>query len=210
MKKISSLFARDPNNPRILTDAFHPNAAWVIASESIATRKWDDTAVLVRGGKLFARYDVKRGKVAPAGFEPAQDPDPNTGHHPGWIPAERPEDMWIRDAAEQTALLGTSNTSPTLQQRRESVNLLNDGTYEACGPKINSNPEGLPAHRLIRHGGFVLANVPRAKAGLVEFFREHDIEGVVWWRQEGDDACDKIKITAEALGVQRPWRREGK
>jgi len=203
MKKISSLFARDPSNPRILTDSFHSDAAWVVAGEGVATRKWDGTAVLVRNGKLFARYDVKRGKAVPAGFEPAQDPDPNTGHHPGWVPAERPEDMWIRDAAEK---LTASSATTTIRQRHEAVSLLDDGTYEACGPKINGNPEGLDGHRLIRHGRFVLANVPRDKAGLVEFFRAHPIEGVVWWRQEGDDACDKVKITADALGVEWPSR----
>jgi hypothetical protein len=191
VKKISALFARDPNNPRILTDAFHPDAAWVVAGEGVATRKWDGTAVLVRDGRLFSRYDVKRGKVAPAGFEPAQDPDPNTGHHPGWVPAERPEDKWI-----QAAAAGTIRATGTLD----------DGTYEACGPKINGNPEGIDEHRLIRHGRCVLAKVPCDKAGLVEFFAAHNIEGVVWWRQEHDDACDKIKITAEALGVQRPPR----
>ena len=187
MKKIASLFARDPSNPQILTDAFHPDAAWVVAGEGVATRKWDGTSVLVRGGKLFARYDVKRGKAVPAGFEPAQDPDPNTGHHPGWVPAERPEDKWIRAAAA-------------------AAELLEDGTYEACGPKINGNPEGLLEHHLIRHGRDVIDNVPRDKAGLVEFFRANNIEGVVWWRKHGDDTCDKIKITAEVLGVQRRLR----
>jgi hypothetical protein len=202
VKKISSLFARDPSNPRILTDDFHPDAAWVVAGEGIATRKWDGTAVLVRGGKLFARYDIKRGKVAPAGFEPAQDPDPNTGHHPGWVPAERPEDKWIREAAS-AARHRIRQKDPYWPYTDASVGVLDDGTYEACGPKINGNPEGLDDHRLIRHGRFVLAKVPRDKAGLVEFFRAHNIEGVVWWRQEGDDACDKVKITAEALGVER-------
>lgn len=184
MKKISSLFARDPNNPRILTDAYHLAAAWVVDGEGIATRKWDGTAVLVRGGRLFARYDVKRGKAAPAGFEAAQDPDPNTGHHPGWIPADRPEDKWIRAAAE-------------------AAGTLSDGTYEACGPKINGNPEQLTEHRLIRHGDDVLDAVPRDKAALVDFFRAHNIEGVVWWRVAGGLDCDKIKITGEALGVPR-------
>ncbi len=188
MKKICSLFARDPNNPRILTNTFHPDAAWVVAGEGVATRKWDGTAVLVRGGRLFARYDVKRGKIAPAGFEPAQDPDPNTGHHPGWLPAERPEDKWIRAAAESHKVVGQ----------------LDDGTYEACGPKINGNPEGLSEHRLIRHGRDMINAVPRDKVSLVEFFRAHNIEGIVWWLREGDDTCNKVKITGEALGVRRP------
>lgn len=187
MKKISSLFARDPSNPQILTDAFHPDAAWVVAGEGVATRKWDGTSVLVRDGRLFARYDVKHGKIAPANFEPAQDPDPNTGHHPGWVPAERPEDKWIRTAAD-------------------AAGVLEDGTYEACGPKIGGNPEGLTDHYLYRHGNLVLGGVPRDKAGLIAYFGGNDIEGIVWWRHKHDDACEKIKITGAALGVKRPVR----
>jgi hypothetical protein len=193
MQKISSLFARDPNNPRIITDTYHPNAAWVVAGEGVPTRKWDGTSVLVRGGRLFARYDVKHGKIAPADFEPAQDPDPNTGHHPGWVPAERPEDAWIRAAAEATAA-----AAPT--------GVLADGTYEACGPKIGGNPERLTVHWLYRHGDLVINDVPRDKAGLVNYFRTNDIEGVVWWQRKGDDTCEKIKITGKALGVRRPAR----
>ena len=187
MKKISSLFARDPNNPQVITDAYHPAAAWVVAGEGVATWKWDGMAVLVRGGQLYARYDAKHGKTPPPGFEPAQEPDPNTGHRPGWVPAVRPEDVWIRAAAEATGVL-------------------KDGTYEACGPKIGGNPEGLTEHRLIRHGSIVIYGVPRDKVGLIDYFRTNDIEGVVWWQCVGDDDCEKIKITGKALGVRRPAR----
>ncbi len=40
MKKIVSLFARDPNNPRILTDAFHPDAAWAWAQSMGVQHAW--------------------------------------------------------------------------------------------------------------------------------------------------------------------------
>ena len=85
MKKIPSLFARDPANPRVLSDAYHAAADWVVRGEGVATRKWDGTAVLVQGGAVYARYDVKAGRSAPLAFVPAQDPDPATGHHPGWV-----------------------------------------------------------------------------------------------------------------------------
>jgi hypothetical protein len=174
VKKIPSLFARDAANPRVLSDAYHAAADWVVRGEGVATRKWDGTSVLIRDSVVYARYDAKAGKAPPPGFFPAQDPDPITGHHPGWVPASRPEDRWIR------------------------------ATYEACGPKINVNPERLEAHRLIRHGAEILTEVPCDKAGLIEFFAARDIEGVVWWRVASDDACDKVKITGEALGVRRP------
>jgi hypothetical protein len=180
MKKISSLFVREGDR---LTSEYHPAATWVIAGEGVATRKWDGTAVRWADGQLWARYDAKRGKPLPPGFVPCQDPDPITGHHPGWVPATRPEDKWIRAAAAD---------SPW-----------QDGTYEACGPKIGGNAEGLDGHVLIRHGAEILDDVPRDWDGLRAYFAEHDIEGVVFWRDPNDIDCDKIKITGAALGVGR-------
>jgi hypothetical protein len=194
VKKIPSLFARDPSNPRVISDDYHPLADWVVRGEGVATRKWDGTAILIKGGQLYARFEAKHGKQPPPDFVPAQDPDPATGDQPGWVPAIRREDCWIREAYETTL------------QRHGS---LKEGTYEACGPKIAGNPEHLTEHQLIRHGSDVLdgmlsnIRVPRDKAGLIAFFSSNDIEGVVWWRQIGQDDCDKIKITGKALGVRR-------
>jgi hypothetical protein len=182
MKKISSLFARDAVNPQILTRDYHPAASWVVAGEGHATRKWDGTAARWADGQLWSRYDAKQGKPPPPGFVPSQDPDPNTGHHPGWVPATRPEDKWIRESAG-------SDPWP-------------DGTYEACGPRINGNPEGLTEHKLIRHGDSILTGVPITWDGLLGYFTAHNIEGVVWWRDLEDLDCDKIKITAAAMGLR--------
>lgn len=179
MKKIPSLFARDGER---LTDEIHPLAAWVVAGEGFATRKWDGTAVRWHDGQLWARYDAKRGKEPPPGFVECQEPDPITGHRPGWVLATRPEDKWLREAAKDAAW--------------------QPWTYEACGPKIGGNKERLEAHMLIRHGDNVLVDVPRDKAGLSAYFAEHDIEGVVWWRDASLD-CDKVKITGAVLGVKR-------
>ncbi len=182
MKKIPSLFARDAEGN--LTTEYHPRAVWVLAGEGTPTRKWDGTATRWRNGVLYARYDAKRGKTPPIDFEPCGEPDPITGHHPGWVPAVRPEDKWIRECAQDT--------------------VWQDGTYEACGPKIGGNPERLKSHALIRHGTDVLANVPIGQDQLRAFFTEHDIEGVVWWRDLNDPDCDKVKITGAALGIRRP------
>lgn len=52
----------------------------------------------LRAGKLYKRYDAKRGKPAPDGFEPADEPDAVTGHWPGWVPVDvvnpDPGDVW--------------------------------------------------------------------------------------------------------------------
>lgn len=183
MKKIPSLFGRDGAN---LTHDYHPLAQWVVDGEGIATRKWDGTAARWHDDQLWARYDAKRGKPLPAGFDACQDPDPITGHHPGWVPATRPEDKWIREAA--------------------GITTWQDGTYEACGPRIGANPERFNTHMLIRHGTHPLPDVPRDRDGLLAYFAAHDIEGVVWWRNIDDVHCDKVKITGAALGLKRNAR----
>lgn len=183
MKKIPSLFARDPSNPQIITREYHPLAAWVVAGEGVATRKYDGTATRWADGQLWARYDAKRGKPLPPGFVPCQEPDPNTGHHPGWVPATRPEDKWIRAAAGEQSW--------------------QDGTYEACGPRIGGNAENMTTHTLIRHGDCILRDAPIDYDSLVAYFEENDIEGIVWWRDPNDINCDKVKITGASLGVPR-------
>lgn len=105
MKKIPSLFARDGAE---LTTDYNPLASWVVSGDGTATRKWDGTAARWHAGQLWARYDAKRGKPLPPGFDACQDPDPITGHHPGWVPASRPEDKWIRSAAESSPWQGYS------------------------------------------------------------------------------------------------------
>lgn len=187
MKKIPSLFKRDGE---VLTTEFNPAAAWVIAGLGVATRKWDGTAVLVRDGKLHARYDAKHGKPPPPDFIPCQDPDPITGHWPGWVPATRPEDKWIREAHAVTLKSGP----------------LNDWTFEACGPKIGGNPERFQSHLLIAHGLWPIEDAPRDYAGLRSFFETRDIEGVVWWRDPEDFNCEKVKITGAALGIKRVYK----
>jgi hypothetical protein len=178
VKKIISLFARNYGGDNLVRDEIVPGAEWVIAGEGVATRKWDGTCCLMRGGKLYKRYDAKRGKTPPPGFEPAQDYDPITGHMPGWIAVgDGPEDKWHRSV---------------------TVTGLPDGTYELCGPKVNGNPEGLEAHVLIRHGDCHV-EAPRYYAGLRAFLSGGGIEGVVWHHPDGR----MVKIKACDFGVER-------
>lgn len=168
----------------LVRDELIPGAEWVVAGEGIATRKFDGTCCMVRDGKLFKRYDVKKGKPVPAGFEPAQDPDDVTGHWPGWLPVGNgPEDNWHREAWE---------ASGTLQ----------DGTYELCGPKIQKNPEGYDKHVLIRHGVEVLEDCPRSYNQLREYLSKLNIEGVVWHHPDGR----MVKIKAKDFGLKiKSW-----
>jgi hypothetical protein len=183
MKKIVSLFQRNYEGNRQVRDEVVPGAEWVLNGEGIATRKWDGTCTKVEVGKLYKRYDAKGGKQAPYGFVPTQDPDPITGHWPGWIEVGNgSEDKWFREAV---------GGNP------DKVDLPN-GTYELVGPKIQGNPEGLEAHKLIPHDKEVL-NAPRTFDALRAWFADKDIEGVVWHRDNGD----MVKIKKKDFGLKR-------
>jgi hypothetical protein len=173
MKKIPSVFVRPvvhgKPQPHVI-DQVTPGCEWVVNGEGVASRKWDGTACLVEGGRLYKRYDAKHGKVPPPGWHPAQDPDPNTGHWPGWMAVDMydPADRWHVEA--WIARGG----------RR-----LEDGTYELCGPRIGANPDGFETHVFQRHGNRVFSLAPRTFAGLREWLGGLDIEGVVFAHPDG-------------------------
>lgn len=192
MKKIISLFQRNYDGDRLVRDEVVPGAEWVLAGQGVATPKWDGSCVLVRDGKPFKRYDLKRGKKAPAGFEPAQDPDPKTGNQPGWVPVDEsnPADKWF-----WAAWLETDNAE--------------DGTYEACGPHFGGgdhggvNPEGLRRDVLIRHGhGELPQPVPLTFSGLRDYLSRTDVEGIVWHHPDGQ----MVKVKAKDFGLKRDTR----
>lgn len=179
MKKIISLFQRNYDGDRLVRDETVPGAEWVVAGEGVATRKWDGTACLVRAGVLYKRYDAKRGKTPPPHWEPAQDPDPVTGHWPGWVPVGNgPEDRWHREVA----LDGVA-----------------DGTYELIGPKIGGNAEHVSDYALMRHGNVRYDDVPRTFEGLKAWLAASGIEGLVWHHPDGR----MVKIKARDFGL--PW-----
>jgi hypothetical protein len=179
MKKTVSLFARNYEGDRLVRNEVVAGAEWVIAGEGVATRKFDGTCCMVRDGVLYKRYDAKAGKLPPAGFEPAQEPDAVTGHWPGWLPVgEGPDDARHREAMSAG---------------------LADGTYELCGPKVQGNPEKFASHVLVRHGAEVLHDCPRGFDALRAYLRDRDIEGVVWHHADGRMA----KIKGKDFGLKR-------
>lgn len=187
MKKIISLFQRNYDTDRLVRDEIVPGAEWVPAGEGVATRKFDGTCCMVRDGVLLRRYDLKRGKKAPAGFEPAQEADPKTGNQPGWLPVgPGPEDQHHREAA--------------------TAGPFRDGTYELIGPKVGggahggANPERCDRHFLLYHGCERLLDAPRTFDELREYLATHDIEGIVWYHPDGR----MVKIKGKDFGLQRP------
>lgn len=183
MKKIISLFMRDYGGTRQVYNEIVPGAEWVANGEGIATMKIDGTSCLIQSGKLFKRYDAKGNKTPPDGFIPAQDPDPETGHWPGWVAVgDGPEDKWHREA------LIFADELP-------------DGTYELIGPKVQGNPYKNDTHRLIPHGRDVInPEPPRTFYELFEWFNENKVEGVVWHHPDGR----MVKIKRRDFGYKWP------
>ncbi len=169
MRKIPTLFRRDPEAMSRVLDEVNPAAAWVLTDgdQVTATRKFDGTCVkLDGGGAWWARREVKPGKKAPENYRP-EETDPNTGKTVGWEPIDQSAFLkaWREAAADMADL--------------------EPGTYELCGPKVNGNPEGFDRHVLVRHGGERLDRVPTDLDGLRGWLEEFDGEGIVWHHQDG-------------------------
>ena len=178
MKKIKSVFQRNYDGDRLARNEVVPGCEWVLAGEGVATQKIDGTCCMVSAGKLYKRFDAKKGKTPPENFIAAQEADEVTGHWPGWVPVDpdNKSDKWHWLAWEKAG------------------KNLADGTYELCGEHIQGNPEKLAgAEVLIPHGAMVLENVPRTFEGLREYLKNNYMEGIVFHRDNGEMA--KIKRT---------------
>jgi hypothetical protein len=179
MRKIPTLFVRDPQDMRRVTREVHPACAWVVAGEGVATRKFDGTCVrLDESGEWYARREVKPGRTVPAEFVAVQT-DEVTGKTVGWEPAE--QSAFAKYLAEAVAALDPAQP-------------LEPGSYELCGPKVNGNPEGYDSHVLVRHDGAQrLAGVPRDFDGLRGYLAEVRYEGIVWHHPDGRMAKLKVR-----------------
>src|SRR5438128_216097 len=157
MKKIPTLYRRNPEDMRRLLPKVHPDCGWVLAGEGEATAKIDGTGTMLDdAGRWWARREAKRGKTPPLNFV-AVEHDSATGKTVGWEPIEQSSSAKIhqavRDAPEDTF----------------AGNYYAPGTYELVGPKINGNPHGLDRHLLTRHGAIKLQGVPTGFDALRDF-----------------------------------------
>lgn len=176
MQKIPTLFERNPDDRRYVLDKVNPDAAWVLAGEGHATRKYDGTCVrLDQGGNWWARREVKLGRRRPDGFVEISH-DEVTSKTVGWEPIY------------QSPFVKAWDEAWTVQ--RESGLPISSGTFDLCGPKVNGNPECLTEHVLIPHGALPV-DAPRTFAELAVWLHEQPYEGVVWHR--GDGRMAKIK-----------------
>jgi hypothetical protein len=185
MKKISTLFKKDPNSLARVTNEVDPENEWALHS-GIATRKFDGTACAVINGELYKRYDVKKGREIPANAIPCQEPDAITGHWPHWVKCD------MDDKSDKYHL-------EAFDKLPEKI----DGTYELVGPKIQSNPEGYNEHCLIVHGGQEIKLGDRSFESIRAFLSasDNDVEGIVF--HANDDTGRMCKIRKSDFGIKR-------
>lgn len=184
MKKISTLYKKDPNDLGRVINEINPENAWVFES-GIPTRKFDGTACAIINGELYKRYDVKHGKKVPENAIPCQEPDEITGHHPHWIKCDR-----------------NDNSNKYLFEAFDKLEDKVDGTYEAIGEKLQGNPEHIIGHELIKHGCEILPVSDFSFEGLKDYLSkyENDIEGIVFHDSKSDKMC---KIRKCDFGIKR-------
>lgn len=188
MKKISTLFKKDPNDLGRVINEINPENKWVFDGEGIPTRKYDGTAVAIINGEIYKRYDVKKGRQVPDGAIPCQEADLITGHHPHWLKCshDKNEDKYFFEGFNSLAELGK----------------VEDGTYELIGEKIQGNPEKIEGHHLVKHGAKVLQLPSLDFEDLKTFLSDNlnDIEGIVFHHNSDGRMC---KLRKSDFGVRR-------
>jgi hypothetical protein len=178
MKKIPTVFRRDPDNLKTVLPEVTPGCEWVLAGEGVPTRKYDGTCCMFDGSQWWARREVKPGKPHPPEFQ-LVDIDQTTGKRTGWVPmADSAFAKWHAEAVANPAMdYGGEGPTP--------------GTYELVGPKINGNPERTDDHRLIAHKWADVVEVVyltpdfEALRDLVLGLGVEGVEGVVWHHPDG-------------------------
>lgn len=171
MKKVPCVFVREfrDDSTFVITPEVTPGCEWVLAGEGHAYIKRDGTACAVIDGRLFKRYDAKRGKSPPAGAVPCTpEPDEVTGHWPHWVEVT-PDDKQAKWHWEAWAQSGG----------------LPDGTYELCGPHFQANPEQFTGDQFISHVSEPLDALDRTFKGLHDLVRSMRHEGVVFHHPDG-------------------------
>lgn len=172
LRKMKTLFKRQFENHEVekCLNEVEPECQWVLDGEGWATEKIDGTCCLIQDGKIYRRYDYKKGKKLPQGAIPCQEePDSVTGHFPHWLSCTEDD----------------KNAKYHMEAFRKQPNLAN-GTYELIGKHINGNPYNLTTDILVKHGDKILEDVPRDYEGIKKYLKNHYIEGIVFYRENGE------------------------
>lgn len=187
MKKISTLFKKDPKDLGRVINEVDPKNYWVIEGYSIPTRKFDGSSSAIIDGDIYKRYDAKRGKTPPKGAIPCVlERDPNTGHFPHWVKCDRSNnaDKYFFEAFD------------VLDKKEDNT------TYELVGEKVQGNPEKVKGHKLIKHGDEELPIKEYTFEYLKQYLSnpDNDIEGIVFHHKKDDRMC---KLRKSDFGIKR-------
>ncbi len=185
MKKLSTLFKKDPNDLSIVINEINPENDWVIKGFGIPTRKFDGTSSVIIEGELYKRFDLKKGRTLPPNTIPCQESDKITGHHPHWIKCDRDD-----------------NSNKWHFVAFDELDNKEDGTYELCGEKVQGNPENIEGHQLIKHGIETLFVGVLTFENIREFLRANNIEGIVFHHKDDGRMC---KIRKSDFGIRREY-----
>lgn len=191
MKKMKTLFKKNPNDLGRVINEIDPENEWV-EDYGIPTRKYDGTACAIISNELYKRYDAKINKKTgirkpiPEGAIPCQEADPH-GSWPHWVKCSRddPADKWHFDAFDKLSYFSYKGKITT---------------YELCGPKINGNREKLTEHYLIPHGKEILEDAPVSYLEIGNYLSTIDIEGIVFHHMNDGRMC---KIRKSDYGIKR-------
>lgn len=182
MIKMTTLYKKNQENLSLVINEIDRENEWVFIS-GVPTRKFDGSACAIINGELYKRYDAKKGKAPPPNSIPCQPPDEITGHWPHWIKCDRNNqaDKYFFEAFDKENF--------------------EDGTYELCGEKVNSNPERIVGHKLIKHGVEKLELNDFSFNSIKDFLTVNDIEGIVFHDRNGSGKMCKIRKSD--FGIKR-------
>lgn len=196
MKKIPTLFKRKFENGKLVgitnefNDGFDENY-WMYCR---ATVKMDGSCCAIINGKLYKRYDAKKGKKPPEGAIPCCEPDKITGHHPHWVELDEnnPADKWFFEAFKNTGIT------------KKNAWMFYDGTYEALGPHFNGNPYNKREDKVFKHGLENIGLKDWSFEGIKEYLRTHEVEGIVFWTAKNGKNIPIAKIKRTDFGFEWP------
>ena len=186
MKKIPTVFVRDPQNMSRVTREVTPGCEWVMSEvDNAATRKFDGTnvRVTVKDGN-FVKLEKRRN---PSREEKA------AGAEPGYVDAspDDPSDKHIFAAVHHTSFAHWP-----------------DGAWscEALGPKIQGGADGIQGLLGFSLPSFADAAgfpISRDYESFDEYLSKAGVEGIVFHHRDGRMA----KIKARDFGHQWPPKK---
>lgn len=182
MKKLSTLFKKNPENLGRVINEINPENEWVLKF-GIPTRKFDGTSCAIIDGELYKRFDLKKGRTLPPNAIPCQEADEKSGHHPHWVKCDR-----------------SDNSNKWHFVAFDALENKEDGTYELCGKKVQGNPEKIQGHKLIKHGIEKLDLINFDFERIKHFLTVTDIEGIVFHHLTDGRMC---KIRKSDFGIKR-------